>query len=350
MVQRFSRPNDIHALFKKINKTRIATGLGRGTHKEGKAMSECNKEGHEQCSFSVASGHSNLKIVRVGMLDGEDTLMYGTSDPTINPAEVWMTSEVVKKEKIRSWEFFNYPLSEEWIKYDVENIFRPYGFAHKRDPFRAVHEMGIEKNVVDRLIPIRLQKIISSDDPLWNTPLREIVECIKNFRKYKSFVVLNFLSAQKKHGQIYGTDKDKEYKDIYGSLTMGNLLTQTTGKLGGALVYFLFGYHTAQGEKVLLFPHNTRGDVWGAFAAGAFLAGKPARLYPIGGFDLMTHVQWKYWEATKAWCKAPVDVIRILQTHPFYKTLTEELMENKNYCAVSYDEDRNVFEFKLGTP
>lgn len=138
------------------------------------------------------------------------------------------------------------------------------------------------------------------------------------------------------------------WRDRYRRQTIGEIVKRGTEKLGGAVIYFLFGWYAAKSGSVILFPHNVRGDVWNAFAAGAKLHGGVVRLYPIGGLDVMTACQWDLVRRDQRWRKAPVDVIRRLGTHPFGQALEVELLEQKNYCAVSYDLAGDKFAFVFG--
>lgn len=284
------------------------------------------------------------RLVLTESLSNEDTVIYGTSDPTINPAEVWMTS--LMSEGAGAWEFFNYPLGAEWIEYDVNNLFAPYPFPEANDPFSVVSELGLEKKVVDKLSLHNIQDILSFDDPLCSWTLEEAVRMIKEYRKNRSFVVVNFISNDR-FRRVYGSKKDKKfYRDKYSQWTLGELLSDRTIKLGGALIYFIFGYCSARRKSTILFPNNVLGDVWGAVAAGADVANNgDVKLFPIGSLDIMTTKQWDCWYRNGIWKKAPVRVIRRLQNHPFRKTLLHFLLEKKTYCPIAYDENGDEFYF-----
>jgi len=120
-------------------------------------------------------------------------------------------------------------------------------------------------------------------------------------------------------------------------------------KLGGTIIYFVYGYYCGQHPEVVgLLPHNTRGDVWSAYAAGVRYAGGKARLYPVGGVDLMTERQWEMYFSTNHWHKAPAEVVRRLLEHPFSDEFRSRYLDQMQYCPISYDEKSDTFRFVEG--
>lgn len=307
---------------------------------------QCKKPGHELCSIMVVRGHMHLRLLRENDLQSHDMLVYGTSDPTINPAEVWMTARAAARTNA-AWTFFNYPMNSEWLRQDIEEIFGPYHFTHAATPFAAVQMLGLDFTLVERFTPMGLDHMILAEPGLANMILEDAAGAIKGLRQRQNFCVLNYFegTVQKR---IFCSKKNILWRDRYCRQTIGEIVERGTEKLGGSLIYFLFGWYAAKSGSVILFPHSDRGDVWNAFAAGAKLYGDVANLYPIGGLDIMTSYQWDLVRRDYKWRKAPVDVIRRLGTHPFMHTLEVELLEQKNYCAVSYDTDRDSFEFVSG--
>ncbi len=301
----------------------------------------------ERTSVRAVADFPELEVV--DSLSSDDVLVYGTSDPTINPAEVWMTSEVADRTGAE-WQFFNYPLDSKWVSYDVNNLFIPYPF-YRADPLEVIPRLGLKEEVLSRLRLRKLQSMVPESDPLRQKTLEEVTVSIKACRQMKSFVVVNEL-LNGRVTRVYGSRKDKRrYRDHYGLMTVGQLLGDQSIKLGGAVIYFIFGYYAARRSQPVLFPNNDRGDVWGAVAAGVKEAGNgPLRLYPIGGLDLMTGQQWACWRKTGVWKKAPAWVVARLQTYPFGEELRRALLTEKRYCAVGYHEDSDRFYFELGTP
>ncbi|MEP9410911.1 MAG: hypothetical protein HRF42_05810 [Candidatus Brocadia sp.] len=304
---------------------------------------KCEKPDHELCSVAAISSHMHLRLLQKSDFQQYDTLFYGTSDPTINPAEMWMTALAAARANV-AWTFFNYPLGSEWLRQDIEEIFGPHSFPYADTPFAAVYMLGLDSSLVKRFTPMSLDRMILAETKLATMTLEEAVEVIKPVRRRQNFCVLNYFedTIQKR---VFCSKKSNLWYKRYRRQTIGEIVKRGTEKLGGTIIYFLFGWYAAKSGSVILFPHSVQGDVWNAFAAGAKLHGGVARLYPVGGLDVMTSHQWDLVRRDQQWRKAPVDVIRRLSAHPFMHVLEAELLEKKNYCAVSYDTATDTFAF-----
>lgn len=305
---------------------------------------------HSRTSHRVARSFDCFRWLDT--LADSDVLVYGTSDATVNLAEVWLTAEVVRRNQAaRQWWFFNYPLSERWLHYDLARVFAPYSFIWRGDPLHAVRELGLSETLLASFSGLSLQELVPADDSLLSRRLEEVVAEIRQCRAAQSFCVANLMEGAGDVVQVFSSSKNKRYRDDLRRRSFGELLFDRKVKLGGSLIYFVLGYALAhRPEIVMLCLNNDRGDVWGAVAAGVRLSGGVLRLYPVGGFDLMTVPQWQQWYVTGEWRKAPLPVVRRLAAHSFTDGLQGPLFERYHYCAISYDEDRDTFAYERGTP
>ncbi len=290
---------------------------------------------YEGGSFETAEGHKNLVVV--DSLDPDDVLVYGTSDCTINPAELFMTAITAERFGLQKWIFFNYPIGNGWRDFDVNRVFDPYGFPYNGNLRDAIEDCNLGE-VVDRMDFLPFQEMFKNGNGFLDMTLEEVVEMVKAVRKIRAFRVLNLLGEK----PVYGSKKDKRYLRNYKFKTIRELLALNQ-KIGGALIYFIYGYYIAQNDLVGLMPHNMKGDVWNSFARGAKLAGGQARLFPIGGIDFMTTRQWEMWRETRQWKKAPVTVVAKLQDNPFREELERALLDEKVYCPVAYDDEQGFY-------
>jgi len=297
----------------------------------------CTLPNHDACSLKTVARFSDTVVVNE--LVEDDVLIYGTSDPTINPIELLATAEVVKKFSLRVWKFFNYPLAEPWVKQDKEIIFGPYGFPY--DPWEAAR-LIVGSDLFVRMKGTSIQKAI--DEKMESMTLGELAELIKDFRQKRNFVILNCINGDFSQKRVYASRKDKLFQRQFRGLTLREVVEEGRWKLGGTVIYFLFGYYAAKEGLVSLLPHNVLGEVWSAFVAGVVLAGKKVRLFPVSGVDMMTKKQWQLFQNDRRWRKAPVESALALQKHNFMKDFLRRLWE-VSYCGIVHDIENNNFYF-----
>ena len=305
---------------------------------------------HNDCSFKTVQRFPEL-IEVVDRLDPDDVLQYGTSDPTTNPCEVWLTHLVAERFHLKKWRFFNYPRSQFWIRQDVEFLFAPYGYPYD-DPRDAVLSMGLQNGSADKLELVRLQEGL--DDSILRTTLHDIAEHIKQHRPTdnRGFVVANIIDPDNPQGTIAIRRRKrgrlgKLYLEEFRTKTIGDLLSDYNVKIGGAIVYFLFGYQAARRGLVALLPHNLRGEVWSSLAMGVEKAANGRiRAYPVGGIDAMTRKQWHEWQQDRLWRKAPTETIVALEKDTAFKErAVRRLLDEKAYAPIMHDEESRKFSF-----
>lgn len=273
-----------------------------------------------------------------------NTIIYGTSDPTINPAEVWMLAHAAARLET-ACQYLNYPLASHWVYYDLKTTFAPYPVPYAADPFKILQELGLPQALTARLTTLGLPAALASDTVL-DLRLEEAVAAIRPHRRAQSFLVVNLLHPRGAIEQVFGERRDIRYRENYRQRTIGELLTRGVEKLGGAIIYFLVGNYAARNDLIVLLPHTAAGDVWGSVAAGAAYSGRAVRLWPIGGFDLLTARQWRLREKTKIWRKAPPHVIQRLESSLFRPTLLGKVLDERAIVNVAYDEAQDRFSFR----
>ncbi len=300
----------------------------------------CTLSNHDACSINIASQFPRL-IEVVGSLSDQDALQYGTSDPTINPIEMLATAAVVEEFSLRRWYFFNYPLSDDWLRQDKSVIFGPYGFPYT-DLNKAAQDI-VGPDLFSRLSLVSFNKFV--DDNIGSLTLREVAEIIKKFRTYsRNFVAVNIIREDLSQQRVYVSRKDKLFKSYFADLSLGEVVNNGIYKVGGAIVYFMSGYYAAKEGLVILLPHNVWGDVWSAFAAGVDFAGQKVKAFPVGGVDMMTKKQVELFKQDRRWRKAPVASAAFLRRHPFYQQFKSRLLQG-DYCGIVHDEEKNQFYF-----
>lgn len=297
---------------------------------------------HDCCSFKVVNRFLSLEVKE----SIENFVCYGTSDATLNPAEVLLTKLTAERYRSPDWIFFNHPINGEWKKYDLHSVFEPYSLASNNtaDILREMEVKGSPQI-------LGLNEMLSLQDPLLKMTLEEAVERIKEYRDNRSFMVLSFLDKKGKPVPVFGTSKKtgkkaKLWREGYSQKTLREVLSAKKEKIGGTIIYFLYGYYLAKSRATGLMPHKPLGDVWGAVATGAEMAGQTAQLLPVGEIDLMTEKQWDFWREDKRWRKAPPFVLRELNNHPLFRSyLKKLLLDEKRHCMVSYNEEEDMFSF-----
>lgn len=262
----------------------------------------------------------------------EKMVVYGTSDHLLNFAEVLLTKWVSEKYNLKPI-FFYYPKGLEWYQYEA-NLFEPYSPPKSFNPNEAVKEIFEEDEI--QFFP--LQDMIDEVDEVANLKLKEIVEVIRKHRDNKSFVVVNQFE-NKKIRKVYCSSKDNLWKRKYKDITLKELLKNTNVKIGGTLIYFLYGAYLSKRSNIVgILPKKIKDDVLRAFYAGEKFVGKKAKIVETGEFDVMTKIQWQMFMEDRKWRKAPSWVIReLVKDDNFCEKIKDLLLEKKEYTPVAYD-------------
>lgn len=293
-------------------------------------MYYCSK--HKDCSFKTVQQFPEYLIVEDQVCAG-DTVTYGTSDPTINPAEIFMLALAVGSGEAAL--LYNYyPLSEGWYAVELETI-SPYPLLDMHNPMKDVERMGLEKKLLTRLTIAELQGVVCGEIAGWT--VEKAVEEIRRFRTIKEFNVL-----RESPGSFDRVDTRSSRFSFFREWSLGELVANKAIKVGGSLIYFLLGYWVAVNNLVELAPHNLKGDVWGAFVAGVAASERVARVLPCGYLDLMTVKQHEGRRGTHDFRKAPPFIVQsILKRQEWIQILKEHLVVQKNYTVALYEETKD---------
>jgi len=245
-------------------------------------------------------------------------VVYGTSDDLINPSEVLLTQMAANHLGGKPL-FFYYPKGEEWYRAEKQ-LFAPYDPA-PRNPEEAIQACGLE-------MPVRALSWMIQEVGLADFALGRAVEIIRPHRN-REFRALSTTE---------GSCPAAPWLDF----TLGDLISHCQLKLGGAVIYFIYGAFLSRTGFVGVVPRKQFGDVLGAFIAGVEYAGSKAKIFPTGEFELATQIQWKGFERTKGWCKAPPWVAVRLWKHPAWMGVRLRLLGGE-YCPVCYDYKQDSF-------
>jgi len=273
--------------------------------------------------------HSLIEIVAESKSIG-DVVVYGTSDDLLNPGEVLLTA-LVAEHLGASPAFFHYPKGSGWLEKEIE-LFEPY------KPLPLNPQQAIEACGFDGMPVFQLQEMPSAS--LRSVSLKHICELILARRYKTNFRVLTLSSSER---VSFGTVRCQSFL----GLTLHEALGDPEIKLGGAIIYFIYGAYLAETGKVGVVPRKQFGDVLGAFLAGAEYVGSRAKIFPAGEIEILTQNQWKAVEKATGvgkneWRKAPAWVVRRLLAHPALMGVRLRLLAGE-YCPVNYDPERDSF-------
>lgn len=279
-------------------------------------------------------------------------VIYGTSDWYLNCAEVLLThlvfdlvSDLVAEETNFGMYFFYYPKGPEWLYWE-KMLFDPHYPPVNLDPKLQAGEAGFH----NRIRFHTLQELVDElGNDISTLTINDIVELIRRHRnrKYWSFVVANVI----RNGSIVrvrASSKDSMYTEHYKNLRLPLLIQDPKVKLGGSLIYFLYGAFLNKNQHIIgILPKKINGDVIGAFRAGENLIGTSANIIETGEIDLMTSLQWKKYMYDGCWRKVnPWVVRRLMEKNPeFLEVLKKRLLEEKKWAPVCYDIDGDKFFF-----
>lgn len=263
-------------------------------------------------------------------------VVYGTSDHLLNVAEVLLTLWAAESEGGEAV-FFNYPKGPEWASWE-ERLFEPYE-PLPLDPQEALQEAGLP---AIRVIP--LQMMVGEE--LGGLLMGEIGKLIRARREIKSFRAINLSDAK----PVYVSSKDKAWRRLWAGRLLGEVITLSDIKLGGAFIYFVYGAWLARHPEIVgILPGKRRADVLGAFRAGEDWAGNRAQVLATGEFDFMSARQWAAWEARgrRGWRKAPSWALaQLLRKPALARRLRDRLINERLYTPLVYDENTGGFYLK----
>ena len=257
------------------------------------------------------------------------SIIYGTSDHLVNYAEVLLVKWCAEALNLRP-EFFFYPKSKKWEEHE-KSLFEPYN-PPPFDPYEALKEVNITMEVRP------IQKLIVQE--VADLTLDEICKMIKSNRNIQSFRVINFPPGEGKP-LYYG--KDKRWRE-WSSRTLNSVISDLNLKLGGSIIYFIYGAYLSHTQTCGILPYKRLSDVEGAFNAGLKTANGGC-VVRTGEFEIMTKIQWKMYSKDKKWRKAPSEIIRLLLNNPIVEELKDRLLVRKQYTPLALDEQNNEFYF-----
>ena len=278
-----------------------------------------------------------MKTYTIERAEEAQEVIYGTSDELINYAEVLLTDWVAKKLKTKA-RFFNYPKGDNWMEIE-EKRFEPY-------PCEEQYELGRKVLRLTTGIDIFPIHEMVSRSQLYYWSLEKVVMQIRENRKNKSFIALRI--GHEKKDRVFTSKKNRLWKK-YKHLTLRDLMEDPSIKLGGSIIYFIYGSFLSENKDIIgILPKKRKDDVLGAFGAGVKagieMGGGPVRIFRTGEFDFMTEKQWNLRESDGMWRKAPPHVVeQLLKDREMIEMLKLLLMEKKEYCPLSFSRERGFF-------
>lgn len=302
-------------------------------------MQYCDDQGHDGCSFDIA---------RQNEFDVQDDLsgkqlVYGTSDPHINPGELLATVRAAKRAgSTEPVVFMYYPRGAAGLRDALDVVYNPHGDEMPENPNELLELMGLTKEDVTIM---RFQDAFN--EQLKAMTLNNFGRQIRKYRKEQAFVVL----TQEEDGRRVRLSRkgDKVWKNVWQSVTLGDALERTDIKLSGTMLYAGYGNFVNSAPNLVgLLPHNEKGDVYGSFAMGARSSAlsTPVKVFPVGGIDSMTTEQFEMFQEDKRWRVAPASVIMgMLEDPAFMEEFDRRMFVDKTYAPVLYNTETRTYSF-----
>lgn len=268
-------------------------------------------------------------------------VMYGSSDSDPNWTELLLAIlAAVFLVEVDTVYFFFYPHDE-----DRNQLYHPY--QPPKDIESGLKESGLAEFASIKIEFLTVVDLLKRDDFVFKLSLDEIVKLIQPLRTNKYFNVVNIEGRK-----VRPTRKDPRYEEVK-DCTLLSALTNPAWKVGGSILYFLYGVSAARNLDIYhLLPKKRRDDVFNAFNAGATLVKGMETTYKelpnviqIAELDMMSDEQWKEREKDGRWRKVPPWMIRELIKSPIFKEVVKRCLL-EDYVALSYHKRIGFFFVK----